>query len=107
MLSSTTNAYTGGTILRNGELSFSVDGNLGGATTPITFAGGILQYTASNFDNISGRTINVATFNGGFDITQGGGLIIVPQALGGTGSLTKPARANSGSPAQTTTAARL
>ena len=89
MLSNTTNAYTGGTILRNGELSFSVDGNLGGASTPITFAGGILQYTGTNTDNISGRTINAATFNGGFDITQGGGLIIVPQALGGAGNLTK------------------
>ena len=80
------NTYSGGTFLDGGTLSVGADSNLGAAAVPLSFNGGVLQWTGGNFTNT--RTINWGANGGGFDIGGAAGYTL-PQALTGSGSLTK------------------
>jgi autotransporter-associated beta strand protein len=83
------NSYTGGTILRAGELSIGTQSNIGGASTSMTFSGGILQIIGTSIPNLDSHTLNNTTFNGGFDEPGSNDQLVVSQALSGPGSLTK------------------
>jgi fibronectin-binding autotransporter adhesin len=77
----------GNTALAAGELSVSSNSNLGPG---ISFSGGLLQVTGTAMTNLDGHpAINWDTFNGGFDIVDGGNQFTVTGAPGGAGSLTK------------------
>jgi autotransporter-associated beta strand protein len=83
------NSYTGGTTLTAGELSVGSDSNLGGATSAVTFNGGVLQVTGTALTNLNTHSVNWATFNGGFDVASSANTFTVSAALLGTGSFTK------------------
>jgi autotransporter-associated beta strand protein/T5SS/PEP-CTERM-associated repeat protein len=53
-----TNTYTGGTMLQGGVVSLASSGAIG-ASGPIEFNGGTLQYTGANTDDYSGRIVSV------------------------------------------------
>ncbi len=84
------NDYSGGTILNGGTLSYTNDASIGGAATPITFSGGMLQTPAGTADDLGAHSpfVNWSSFNGGFDVPDGATLTIT-QIMGGSGSLTK------------------
>ena len=65
--------------------------NVGGATAALNFNGGILQVTGAVLTSLGNHVINSASFTGGFDIAAGNSFT-VSQAIGGTGSLSKPRR---------------
>ncbi|MFD1198347.1 autotransporter-associated beta strand repeat-containing protein [Brucella gallinifaecis] len=76
------NTYTGGTIIRNGVLQISSDGNLGAAGTLLTFDSGTLINTG---EMTSDRQINLITrgnFNTNADLALSG-------VIDGAGGLTK------------------
>lgn len=81
-----TNSYGGGTLLQSGMLSVSSDSNLGAASGGLTFNGGTLQVTGTNFTSTT-RTINWG--GGGFDIADPANAFTVNQTLDGNGALTK------------------
>ncbi|MBB3219189.1 autotransporter-associated beta strand protein [Ochrobactrum sp. RC6B] len=83
-----TNLYTGGTNLNEGKLSVSSEDNLGDTAGALTFNGGILQITGTDFRS-TGRTINWGSEGGGFDIATAGNVFTVSQNLGAGGALTK------------------
>jgi autotransporter-associated beta strand protein len=83
------NAYTGGTTLAAGILSVSADANLGAAGGSVTFSGGVLRVTGTAITNLDSRTVNWATFNGGFDIASSSNTFTVNQDIGGNGALSK------------------
>jgi len=83
------NSYTGGTILKGGELSITSPSNFGGATKAITFAGGILRTVGTSPTDINTAAVNWSTFDGGFDISTSMAFFTVSQSIGGSGSLKK------------------
>ncbi|HEY1778914.1 MAG TPA: autotransporter outer membrane beta-barrel domain-containing protein [Roseiarcus sp.] len=79
------NTYTGGTEIDGGALQVSADANLGAASGPLSFDGGILATTATF------TTARAATLNSGggvFDVAPSTTLT-VSGAIGGLGALTK------------------
>ncbi|KAB2715445.1 autotransporter-associated beta strand repeat-containing protein, partial [Brucella intermedia] len=82
------NTYSGGTILDGGTLSVSREANLGDTAGALTFNGGTLQITGTDFQS-TGRTINWGSEGGGFDIAAAGNVFTVGQNLGAGGALTK------------------
>ncbi len=89
VLSNAGNTYGGGTTLNGGTLSIAVDGNIGGASSAITFNGGTLQITGTALTNFGSHAVNFSTFNGGLDINAAANTFTVSQSLGGGGMLTK------------------
>ncbi len=83
----TVNAYTGGTNLNAGTLSFGT-GALG-ASGAITMNGGTLQWNGTNTQDVSSRIAMVAATTATFDTN--GNNVTLASALGGsaTGALTK------------------
>jgi len=63
-----TNSYGGGTILNNGEVMISSDGNIGGAASAITFNGGTLGISGSSLYGIDSHNVNWNSFTGGIDV---------------------------------------
>ncbi len=88
-LTSTSNAYTGGTRLEGGKLEVSSLSNLGGANSELTFAGGILRTTGSSITSLSSNSVNWSSFDGGFDISSSGSTLTLSDTISGAGSLTK------------------
>ncbi len=82
------NTYSGGTILDGGTLSVSREANLGDTAGALSFNGGTLQITGTDFQS-TGRTINWGSEGGGFDIAAAGNVFTVGQNLGAGGALTK------------------
>ena len=82
------NNYTSGTTLTGGTLSYTNDASIGGASTPITFNGGLLMVPIGTANDLGTHVVNWTTFNGGFDV-QATDTFTVTQQLQGTGSLTK------------------
>ncbi|WP_247880836.1 autotransporter outer membrane beta-barrel domain-containing protein [Brucella intermedia] len=82
------NTYSGGTILDGGTLSVSRESNLGDTAGALSFNGGTLQITGTDFQS-TGRTINWGSEGGGFDIAAAGNVFTVGQNLGAGGALTK------------------
>jgi len=81
------NAYSGGTVLRGGEISVSADASLGAAGGGLNFDGGTLQITGTTF-NSTPRVITMTTNGGGFDIEDPNNTFTVAQNLAG-GALVK------------------
>lgn len=88
-LAGVNNTYKAGTILSNGVLSVSADGCLGAAGSNVTFAGGTLMITGTNLTDLSSRTVNWGTFNGGLSINDSANTFTVTNAIGGTTGFTK------------------
>jgi fibronectin-binding autotransporter adhesin len=84
-----TNTYSGGTTLAAGTLSVSSGANIGGATSTITFNGGVLQVTGTALVNLDTHTVNWIAFNGGLDIAAGNNKFTVTQLIAGNGGLAK------------------
>ncbi|MEP6671567.1 MAG: autotransporter-associated beta strand repeat-containing protein [Chthoniobacter sp.] len=84
-----TNTYLGVTTLNAGTVSIGADGNIGGASSAITFTGGTLQITGTTLTNLTGHTLNTTTFNGGLDINSSSNIFTLSQSLSGGGALTK------------------
>ena len=84
-----TNTYTGGTVLRSGALGITTDANIGGATSAITFDGGLLRINGTTLTTMGSHVVNWSTFDGGFDIDSSSHTFTVSQAISGSGSLTK------------------
>lgn len=82
------NAHLGGTVLNAGILSTSLEANLGAATGSLTFNGGILRVTGTDFSQIS-RTINWGANGGGFDIADANNVFTLSYVFTGSGQLTK------------------
>lgn len=82
------NTYAGGTTLAGGVVSVSSDANLGHADGALTFEGGVLQVTGSDF-NETERQIVWGTRGGGFDITHGSNSFLISQDMVGGGDLVK------------------
>ena len=61
--------YSGGTILSNGVLSVSSLDNIGGANAKVTFAGGTLRITGTNFTGFEAMPVTVAG-DVGLDIVE-------------------------------------
>ncbi len=83
------NSFSGGVILGAGRLSVSNDYNLGGATTPVTFNGGLLQVTGVTMSNMGNHVVNWSSFNGGFDIADANNIFTVTNSIIGSGNLYK------------------
>ncbi|KAB2707909.1 autotransporter-associated beta strand repeat-containing protein, partial [Brucella intermedia] len=62
--------------------------NLGDTAGALTFNGGTLQITGTDFQS-TGRTINWGSEGGGFDIADANNVFTVSQNLGAGGALTK------------------
>ncbi len=84
-----TNTYTGGTVLRDGGLGITTDANIGGSTSAITFAGGLLRINGTSLTSMGSHTVNWSSFDGGFDIATASHNFAVNQTISGGGSLTK------------------
>ncbi len=80
--------YSGGTALLAGTISVSQEANLGDLTGTLTFDGGTLQVTGTDFDAIA-RNIAWGANGGGFDIVDANNSFTVSSALSGTGAFTK------------------
>lgn len=63
------NTYAGGTTLNNGVLSVSSTNNIGGANAKVTFAGGTLRITGTNFTGFGATPVTVSG-NVGLDIVE-------------------------------------
>ncbi|MFT3789442.1 MAG: autotransporter-associated beta strand repeat-containing protein [Tepidisphaeraceae bacterium] len=83
------NTYTGGTALTAGAIGITSDANIGGATSAITFTGGLLRINGTTLTGMGSHVVNWSTFNGGFDIDSAGNTFTVTQNISGSGSLTK------------------
>jgi autotransporter-associated beta strand protein len=76
------NSYSGGTVLRGGEISVSSDSSLGAAGVGLNFDGGVLQITGTTF-NSTPRPISMTSNGGGFDIEDPNNTFTVSQNLSG------------------------
>ena len=84
-----TNAYTGGTVLRDGALGITTDASIGGSTSAITFDGGLLGINGTSLTSMGSHAVNWSSFDGGFDIATESHNFTVSQTISGSGSLTK------------------
>jgi autotransporter-associated beta strand protein len=84
-----TNTYSGATVLEGGSTGITTDANIGGASVPITFSGGMLRINGTTITNINSHPVNWSTFNGGFDIASSSNTFTVANNIGGSGAVTK------------------
>jgi autotransporter-associated beta strand protein len=84
-----TNTYTGGTVLRGGALGITTSASIGGSTSTITFAGGLLRINGNSLTSMGSHVVNWSTFDGGFDVAASNNTFTVGQTISGDGSLTK------------------
>jgi autotransporter-associated beta strand protein len=84
-----TNTYTGGTVLRDGALGITTSATIGGTTSTITFAGGLLRINGTTLTSMGSHNVNWSTFDGGFDVASANNTFTVSQTISGDGSLTK------------------
>ncbi|WP_079210583.1 autotransporter outer membrane beta-barrel domain-containing protein [Brucella pituitosa] len=82
------NSYSGGTILENGVLQVASDDALGAQTGGITFDGGTLRITGTDY-NHTDRTLIFAAHGGGLEIADAGNSFTLSQAITGTGGMQK------------------
>lgn len=82
------NSYTGGTRLLSGTVSVSQDDALGALAGELSFNGGLLQVTGTNYTSTN-RAIALDERGGGFDIADAGNTFTLNQDIGGTGALYK------------------
>ncbi len=80
------NTYTGGTTLTSGNLSISADTALGGASSLVTFNGGVLATTASF---TLAHPLMVGSGGGTIDVASGTTLALTSAIGNGGGVLTK------------------
>ena len=83
-----TNTYSGGTTFAGGILSVARDASLGAAAAPLSFDGGVLQVTGTNF-TATDRPITWANGGGGLDIADPANTFTLSQSLAGSGGLAK------------------
>lgn len=83
------NAYVGATAIEAGTLSVSSPSHLGASGNELHLLGGTLRITGTTLSDLGDRVLNTATFNGGIDIADASNTVTLPQALTGTGGLTK------------------
>ncbi|MBI5688234.1 MAG: autotransporter-associated beta strand repeat-containing protein, partial [Verrucomicrobia bacterium] len=83
------NSFSAGVVLGAGRLSVSNNVNLGGASAPIAFNGGLLQVTGTTLTNLNSHVVNWSNFNGGFDIADPGNVFSVTNAIGDGGNFYK------------------
>jgi autotransporter-associated beta strand protein len=76
------NTYSGGTTISAGELSVAEEANLGASGTALTFNGGLLRVTGTQFASTV-RPIIVGSGGGGFDIADLGNTFTVRQNVSG------------------------
>lgn len=81
------NTYTGGTLISDGVLSVANDTFLGDAAGVVTIDGGTLQLTGATTGNW--RNYNLGANGGAVDVTNAASSFGAPNALTGTGGLTK------------------
>lgn len=74
--------------LSDGVLSVSQDGNLGNASGGLTFDGGTLRVTGTQYKTTT-RSITLESGGGGFDITDLDNVFTLNQTITGIGGLTK------------------
>ena len=79
-----TNSYSGGTVIEQGTLVVSSDGNLGDGAGSLSFSGGVLRWLAG-FD--TGRSISLLP--GGGVLDTAGEDVTLSGTISGVGSLTK------------------
>jgi autotransporter-associated beta strand protein len=84
---STSNSYSGGTIIASGTLSFAADVNLGASTGTVTLSGGTLRFSGTNAS--TARAITTGTGGGTIDVTSSSATLTHTGTLSGTGGLTK------------------
>jgi fibronectin-binding autotransporter adhesin len=83
-----TNTYTGGTALAGGVVSVASDTNLGAATGALTFDGGVLRVTGTDYA-VTNRTILLGPGGGGFDIGDAANRFTLAGDISGPGDLHK------------------
>ena len=81
------NTFSGGLVLRGGEISVAGDVSLGDSSGALDFDGGMLQVTGTSYTSTS-RTITMTANGGGLDIANSSNTFTVSQNLTG-GTLTK------------------
>jgi autotransporter-associated beta strand protein len=81
------NTYSGGTVLRGGEISVAGDSSLGDPGGALNFDGGDLQVTGTTYNSTS-RSITMSSNGGGFDIVDPNNTFTIAQNLAG-GTLVK------------------
>jgi len=89
LILSGSNIFTGGITIADGVVSVSSNANLGAASAPLTFAGGILQVTGTALSNLNSRTVNWTTFAGGLDIVEASNTFKITSAISGAGAMIK------------------
>ena len=82
------NSYRGGTTFSDGVVSVSSDANLGQEDGVLTFDGGVLQVTGTDFNDTE-RQIAWGARGGGFDIANEANNFYVGQNIVGPGDLVK------------------
>jgi autotransporter-associated beta strand protein len=82
------NSYSGGTIIENGVLQVGSDDALGAQTGGITFDGGTLRITGTDY-NHTDRTLTFGAHGGGLEIADAGNSFTLSQAITGTGGMQK------------------
>ena len=75
------NTYSGGTILSNGVLSVSSTNNMGGANAKVTFAGGTLRISGTDFTSFGATPLTFTGAGGGLDIADAGNTLTVTNNL--------------------------
>jgi fibronectin-binding autotransporter adhesin len=86
-LSNGSNSWTGGLVIKQGIVSMSASGNLGGTSNGITLDGGTLQ-VLNTLSTGASRTISVTSNGGTFDASAsgGGGTTVNSIITNGTGA---------------------
>jgi autotransporter-associated beta strand protein len=83
------NTYQGGTILSNGVLSVSSTNNIGGANAKVTFAGGTLRITGTDFTGFGATPLTFTSEGGGLDIADSGNSFTLTNDLASGSVFTK------------------
>ncbi len=79
----------GGLVVSNGTLGYALEASAGGASTPITVAGGILQVDGTTVHQLETHPMNWASFSGGIDVASPFNTVVLTTNIDGTGSFTK------------------
>ena len=93
------NSFNGVVILKTGEIGVGSDANIGGATSSLSFQGGLLRINGTTLTNIDSHPVNWTTFNGGFDINSASETFTVNSVISGPDRSPKAAPAYSSWPA--------
>lgn len=82
------NTYGAGTTVEGGVLRVSEDANLGAASGEVTFDGGMLRVTGTDFGSTS-RPVTLGPGGGEVEIVEHGHTFTASNGLSGSGALTK------------------